>query len=63
VDRRHVTGDPHLQVTEFDLDFGQIGVVQDPGEIADELLVNIRFLCRHIETFFLLSRGSTAAQR
>ncbi len=64
-----MAGDAHLQVTEFDLDFGQIGPsFRIPREIADELLVNIRFLCRHIETFFLCravvySRAAMRLQR
>jgi hypothetical protein len=37
----------HLQIAEFDLDLGQIGVVQDARQIADQLLVNTGLFYRH----------------
>ena len=51
----------HLQIAQFDLDLGEIGVVKDTGEIADQLLVNTGLLYRHVGTFSCSTCQSRAA--
>ena len=51
---RRLARDADPQVALLDLDLGQVGVVEDAREVADQLLINTGLLCRHDRVVFLL---------
>ena len=61
MDGRRLARDADLQVAELDLDLGQVGVVQDAREIADQLLVKPVFFVVISEPSSLSGRQIRAA--
>jgi hypothetical protein len=58
--RRSRATDPHAQIILFDLDLGEIGFVEDIGQIPDQFLVDRRFSCCHrtIAFVFVVAGGN-----
>ncbi len=50
-----------LKSVELDFDLGQVRLVRDPREVADQLLVDAGLFCRHFKAFSLSGRRVRAA--
>ena len=53
----HLTGDANTQIVLFDLDFRQVGLVEQAGELTNQVVVDCGFLVGHVAFRSLWASG------